>query len=405
MKLLVIGAGAIGSVIADVCSKDDAYDEVLLADLKVETAAAIKKRLGDRKKLTPIALNANNIADMNKAMNGVDLTVNATLPRFFLKIMQACLESGSSYMDMATDLAVMNEKPGEKIDRIPLDLQTDMDQAYKDQGIAGMLCWGSEPGAVNVWARHASNQMDSIDTIQIRDGDNGTVEGYGALVSVWSPDTLIEEVAFMNSLTFTKGRFEREAPLTKSEVWDFPAPVGKVRVWQVDHEEIQTMGRFMGKGVKEINFGLGLGDEFIEILKVLKKIGMVEAEPIDVKGVKVVPRDVITSLMPVPTDPKFQSKIKGHACCSVLVTGKKNGKKVQHYLWNIMSHEECFKNYGGTVTAVQTGVPPAVAAIMFANKEITKKGVYPPESLEPMPIIKRLGEYGFETCQKRTEFA
>ena len=144
MKLLIIGAGAIGSVITDICSKNDAYDEILLADLKIETAEAIKKRLGDPKKVTPIAMNANNIADMKKGMKGVDMTINSTLPRFFLKIMQACVESGSSYLDMATDLGVAgHEKPGDKITRIPLDMQLDMDQAYKDQGLAGMLCWGA----------------------------------------------------------------------------------------------------------------------------------------------------------------------------------------------------------------------------------------------------------------------
>jgi saccharopine dehydrogenase (NAD+, L-lysine-forming) len=403
MKLLIIGAGAVGSVIATVCAKDNTYDEIILADLKMGIAEDVKKRLGDNKKITPIALNANNVEEMKKAMKGVDMTVNATLPRFFLKIMRACLESGSSYLDMATDLAVFNESPGTVVNRIPLDMQLDMDQAFKDQGIAGMLCWGADPGAVNVWARYAADQMDSIDTIQIRDGDTATVEGQSALVSFWSPDTLIEEVAFMNSLVWTKGRFERQAPLTRSEEWEFPQPVGKQRVWQVDHEEIQTMGRFMGKGVKEINFMLSLSDEFVTALKVLKSIGMVSPEPIDVKGVKVVPRDVITSLMPVPVDPAFQSKVKGHGCCSVKVVGMKSGRRIQHYLWNVMAHQECYKKYGGTATAVITGLPPAVAVIMRAKKEITMNGVYPPEVLEPLPIIKRLEEFGFMTSEEKRE--
>jgi saccharopine dehydrogenase (NAD+, L-lysine-forming) len=404
MKLLIIGAGAIGSYIADTCSKNDAYDEVILADLKIETAEAIKKRLGNPKNLTPVAMNANNVADMKKGMKGVDMTINSTLPRFFLKIMQACVESGSSYLDMATDLGVAgHEKPGDKITRIPLDMQLDMDQAYKDQGLAGMLCWGAEPGAVNVWARYAADQMDSVDTIQVRDGDTATVEGHHALVSFWSPDTLIEEVAFMNSLVFTKGKFEREAPLTKSEEWEFPQPLGTQRVWQVDHEEIQTMGKFIGKGVKEVNFMLALSDDFVTALKVLKTIGMVNPDPIDVKGVKIVPRDVITALMPVPTDPAFLSKIKGHGCCSVKVTGKRGGKTIQHYLWNVMAHHECLKKYGGTATSVQTGTPPSVAAIMFAKKEITRKGVYPPEVLDPLPIIKRLEQFGMMTSEAKQE--
>jgi saccharopine dehydrogenase-like NADP-dependent oxidoreductase len=171
----------------------------------------------------------------------------------------------------------------------------------------------------------------------------------------------------------------------------------------VDHEEIQTMGRFMGKGVKEVNFMLALSDEFVTALKVLKSIGMVSPDPIDVKGVKVVPRDVITSLMPVPTDPNFQSKIQGHACVSVRVIGKRGGMNIQHYLWNVMAHHECYKKYGGTATAVQTGLPPAVAVIMRAKKEITMNGVYPPETLDPLPIIKRLEEFGFMTSEEKRE--
>ena len=405
MKLLIIGAGAIGSVIADVCAKDNGYDEIILADLKKEIAEDIKKRLGGKKKITPIALNANNIAEMKKVMKGVDMTVSATLPRFFLKIMKACLEAGSSYLDMATDLAVMNEAPGTKIDRVPLDLQTDMDQAYKDQGLAGMLCWGSEPGLVNVWARYAADQMDTVEKIQVRDGDSASVEGYSPFLSFWSPDTLIEEVSYMNSLTFKNGRFEREAPLTKSEVWEFPHPLGPLRVWQVDHEEVQTMGRFIGKGVKDISFMLGLDDQFVGALRVFKMVGMVSPDPIEVKGVKVAPRDVLTALMPSPTDPNLQSKIKGHGCASVMVTGIKGGKRSQHYLWNILSHEECFKKHKATALAIQTGTPPAVAAIMFAKKEITRKGVYPPEVLDPIPIIKRLEGFGITTSERKREIA
>lgn len=249
MKLLIIGSGAIGTVIADILAKRDAYDEIVLADLKKETAAAAKKRIGDPEIVTPIALNATSLDDMKNAMKDANLTINATLPRYFLKVMQACLESGSNYLDMATDLAVSaGEMPGDRIEKPPIDLQLEQDQAWKDRGLAAMLCWGAEPGAVNVWARYAADRMDTVERILVRDGDNSTIEGQEGLVSLWSPDTLIEEVAYMNPLVWTNGGFERRPSLEISEEWQFPEPIGKIRVWMVDHEEPETLGRTIGKG-------------------------------------------------------------------------------------------------------------------------------------------------------------
>ena len=404
MRLLILGSGAIGTVIADTLAKRDAYDEIILADLKKETAAAAKKRIGDPEIVTPIALNADSLDEMKRAMSDVDLAINATLPRYFLKVMQACLESGTSYLDMATDLAVSaGEKPGAKIEKPPIDLQLEQDQAWKDQGLAAMLCWGAEPGAVNVWARHAADQMDSVDKILVRDGDNSIIEGQEGLVSLWSPDTLIEEVAYMNPLVWTNGGFERRPSLEISEEWQFPEPIGKIRVWMVDHEEPETLGRTIGKGCKECNFMIGLGDELVSALKVLKKIGMVTPDPVDVKGVKVVPRDLVTALMPMPTDEDLQTRIHGSACVGVKVFGSKGGKKISHYLWNIMDYQECLKKYGSNALVWQVAMPPSVAAYMFAKGEIGPRGVFPPEMLDPEPVIRRFEEFGMVTFEDRRE--
>jgi len=404
MKILILGSGAVGSVITDILAKTDAYEEIILADLKKETAANTKKNIGNPEIVTPIALDANDIDDMKRAMKGVDLTINATLPRFFLKIMQACLESGSNYLDMATDLAVAaQEKPGDKISKAPIDLQLNQDQKWKDQGLAGMLCWGAEPGAVNVWARFAADQMDSVERILVRDGDNSIIEGQQGIVSLWSPDTLIEEVAYMNPLIWTDGHFDRIQPLVRNEEWQFPEPVGKLRVWVVDHEEPETMGQYIDKGCKECNFMIALGDELVEALKVLRNTGMVSPDPVDVKGVKVVPRDVVTALMPMPNDPDLQNRIHGSACVGVKIIGKKSGKMIEHYLWNIMDYQECLKKHGANALVWQVATPPAVAAFMFAKGEIKTKGVFPPEMLDPVPIMSKFEEFGFVTYQEKKE--
>jgi saccharopine dehydrogenase (NAD+, L-lysine-forming) len=403
MKALILGAGAIGSVMADLLSKRHEFEEVILADLKVETAQASVKRISSPKNVTSIAMNAAHFDDMRKGMKNIDLVINATLPRFFLKIMHACLESGTNYMDLATDLGLAGkDEAGHKVDQVPIDLQLEQNDAWKEAGLSAMLCWGADPGAVNVFARYAAEKLDRVDQVLVRDGDNSVIEGFDGFASFWSPDTFIEEVAYMQPLTWTNGQFERIPSLTKNELWDFPAPIGKLRVWAVDHEEPETLGRYI-KGCKECNFMLSLSDETVEVMRVLTKLGLVSPDPIDVKGVKVVPRDVVTACMPSTVDARFQGKVKGSTCVGVMVVGQKGGKKISHYVYNITNHEEANRRYSATATAVQTALPPAVAATLFARGTIKERGVFPPEVLNPEPIMKGFTEFGFTWNEKTTQ--
>ena len=403
MKVLIIGAGAIGNVLARILSKREEFEEVTVADLKTETAQALIKRIENPRKLTAIAMNAGDVDNMKKGMKNVDLVINATLPRFFLKIMQACLETGSNYMDLATDLGVAGkDRAGQRIERVPIDLQLEQDEAWKAADLSAMLCWGADPGAVNVFARYAADKLDRVDQVLVRDGDNSIIEGYDGFASFWSPDTFIEEVGFMQPLIWTSGHFQRITPLSKNEFWDFPAPIGRLRVWAVDHEEPETIGRYI-KGCKDCNFMLSLTDETVQILRALIKLGLVDPDPIDVKGVKVVPRDVVTACMPSTLDPRFQGKVKGSTCVGAMVIGQKGEQRVGHYVYNIMSHETANNLYKATATAAQTALPPAVAATLFAQGLIKKKGVYPPETLNPLPLMNAFTEFGFTWHETSTQ--
>lgn len=404
MKVLILGSGAVGTIIGKILAKYEEIEQVTMADLHIEIAQKATKKIGHNKKVNAISMNANNVADMQKGMKGYDMLINATLPRFFLKIMRACLESGVNYMDMATDLGVArHERAGNKIERVPIDLQLEQDDAWKQAGLSAMLCWGAEPGAVNVFARYATDQMDTVEKIFVRDGDNSYIEGYDGFVSYWSPDTLIEECADLDALVWTNGRFERVPSLSKSEVWEFPPPIGKLKVWCVDHEETETLGRFIGKGCKECNFYLALSDEVADMLRMMKKMGFVSPIPIDVKGVKIAPRDVVTALMPSPADMDLNAKIRGMGCASVMVIGKKSGKRYSHYIYNITDHEESWREWGANGTVVQTAFPPSIATVLKARGVIKRKGVFPPEVLEPGPIMKAFSEMGFPWQEEKRQ--
>jgi saccharopine dehydrogenase-like NADP-dependent oxidoreductase len=402
MKIVIVGAGGgVGSVMADWLSRRDDYDEIVLAGRKRDTLKLTYDKMKGKEKAKIAVVNAGNINDMKKCFRGADMVVNSTLPRYFLKIMSACLATNANYVDMATDLAVMNEPPGQVVKRVPLDLQLDQDKAWKKKDLSAMLCWGVDPGAVNVFTRYAADRMDKVDEIKIRDGDKSYVEGFNEFYAPWSPDTLIEEVAYMNSLIWTKGHWERKEPVTVQEEWEFPKPVGKLKVTLVDHEETQSLPRFIGKGCKEMSFMLALGDDWLNVVKALRMVGLVDNKPVNARGVKVVPRDVIVACMASPVDPAIQSKTRGNSCVGSAVFGWKGDKKYMHYIWNTMSHYKCWQSYKSTATPTQVAIPTAIAVTLYAQGKIKNRGVYTPELIDANMMMRAFSKYGFEGGQMK----
>ncbi len=394
MKVMVLGAGAIGSLTASLLAKSEQVDELVVATRRGAQARALMKKIG-KKHVKAKELNADKIPDMVKAFKGFDMVVNLVLPRFNLKIMVACLKAGVHYMDTATDLVLAKEKKGERVERTAEQIQLDRDQAWKDADLSALLGWGCDPGLSNIFARLGADRLDRVDAIHVRDGDNSTIEGH-EFAALWSADTLIEEVQ-MDALAFYDNKFVRVGTAEGEEVFNFPPPVGPQTVYNVDHEEQNTLPLFIGKGLRNMDFKLSLPRDLAMSVKMFKKWGMTSAEPIAVRSkfynttVKVAPRDVLTALLPVPAD--LGANVKGATCVGSVVKGVKNGRPAGWFIYTMMDHGECWKKYGCTAVAYTTGAPPVVGLEMFARHEIARRGVFPPEVLDPGPIVKHLPDW------------
>jgi saccharopine dehydrogenase-like NADP-dependent oxidoreductase len=236
----------------------------------------------------------------------------------------------------------------------------------------------------------------------VRDGDNGTVEGY-EFASLWSADTLIEEV-LMPALAFRDGRFVRLGSLEGEEVFDFPPPVGPLTVYNVDHEETNTLPLFIGKGLQSMDFKIAIPEDLAHALRVFQRFGLHRGHPIEVEvkatgeKVKVAPRDMLAALMP---DPKaLAGKAKGAATLAVIVRGLKAGEKAGWMLWMTLDHQECFRKYGFNATAYAVGAPTVMSALMIANGEIDRRGAFPPEGLDPTPFLTHFPEFGIHVQEK-----
>ncbi len=394
MKVMVLGAGAIGSLTATLLARSEQVDELVVASRRLPPARDLVKKIG-KKRVKAKQLDCDKVGDMTKAFKGFDMIVNLVLPRFNLKIMDACVRAGAHYLDTATDLVLTKDKKGDRIERTPEQIQLDLDEKWKDHDLTAMLGWGCDPGLSNIFARLGADRLDRVDEILVRDGDNSTIEGYD-FASLWSADTLIEEVQ-MDALAYYDRRFVRVGTAEGEEVFNFPAPVGPQTVYNVDHEESNTLPLFIGKGLRNQDFKISLPRDFAEFVRIGKKWGMTKAEPIEVRSkffntkVKVAPRDVMTALLPVPTD--IAAKVHGSTCVGTVVKGEKNGKPAGWFIYTLMSHDYCFQKYGYHAVSYTTGAPPVVGLEMFARKEVTRRGVFPPEVLDPVPIVKHLPDW------------
>ncbi len=132
------------------------------------------------------------------------------------------------------------------------------------------------------------------------------------------------------------------------------------------------------------------GPEF-PLAKIMVELGMLNDKPIDVKGVKVVPRDVFLALVPpTPSMEEVERMIKAgmidmKVCCAVDVKGKKGDAEVRCILYsNFLGIRELEKRMpGANPIAYITSVPASTFTKMLARGEIKTIGVIPPEALEP----------------------
>ena len=198
---------------------------------------------------------------------------------------------------------------------------------WEGAGRLALVGMGVEPGLSDVFARYAADHdFSEIDELGTRDGANLVVtdddgnEIFAPSFSMW---TTIEE-CLNPPVIWQDGEWHTTPPFSEPEVFDFPEGIGPVECVNVEHEEVLLMPRWVD--CKRATFKYGLGDEFINILKVLHTLGLDRTEKVRVKGVEVSPRDVVAAVLPDPAT--VGPRMKGKTCAGLWVTGKgKDGER------------------------------------------------------------------------------
>jgi saccharopine dehydrogenase (NAD+, L-lysine forming) len=384
VKVLVLGAGAVGTVSALKFAKEAVLEKLVIADTVSARASLLADRLNDSR-VTAVGLNAGDRAVVAGIIREHRITVvlNAALPATNLDVMHACLTAGCDYIDLAS--------AGTDADGIPkMDDQFALDAEFKAAGRLAILGMGADPGTTNVYAAYAAKHLlDMVTELRVRDGDNSVCQGNTGLIAAFSPWVMIDE-CLCKAVTYRGGGYNLEEPLTGAEPFDFPE-LGVLNCYYVDHEESKTLPRFF-PGARIVDFKLCMDEPTVETLRVIKRLGLSRTDRVKVGEASVAPRDLLVSLLPQPNE--LAGRLRGKTCVGTLARGYRSGEPKAYFIYNVSDHETTYRTLGVQATAYQTGIPPVIAARLVATGVWRGAGVMSPEQFDPDPFLESLTREG-----------
>ncbi|MDQ2984476.1 MAG: saccharopine dehydrogenase NADP-binding domain-containing protein [Actinomycetota bacterium] len=392
MRILVIGAGGVGVAVAAVAQRRTFFERITFADF--DEGRAAKAAAGDER-FGSAQLDASDQAAIVELIRAeqADAVLNAVDPRFNEPIFNAAFEAGATYLDMAMTLSKPHaERPYEEPGLLLGETQLAQGERWRDAGQLALVGIGVEPGLSDVFARYAADKLFSeIDEIGVRDGADLVVEGYdfAPTFSIW---TTIEE-CLNPPLVWERDRgWYTTKPFSEPEVFDFPEGIGRIECVNVEHEEVVLMPRWID--CKRVTFKYGLGDEFVDVLKTLHKLGLDSTEPVHVRGVEVAPRDLVAAVLPDPAT--LGDRMRGKTCAGTFVSGAGiDGEPRATYLYHVVDNERAMREYGSQAVVLQTALNPVAALELIAEGVWAGAGVLGPEALAAEPFLDLLGEYGW----------
>src|SRR6188768_1476894 len=287
MRILVVGTGGVGSAFASIAARRAFFDHCALADYDASRPASLVASLDDGR-FSAHRIDASSREAVSELVRetGPDAVLNAVDPVFNVPVFDACFEAGVTYLDMAMTLSEPHAERPYELTGVKLgDYQFERAPAWEDAGVLALVGIGIEPGAADVFARHAADELFSeIDEIGVRDGANLVVEGYdfAPTFSIWT--TIEERLNPPVIWEKDRGWFTTE-PFSEPETFDFPEGIGSVECVNVEHEEVLFVPRVIE--CNRVTFKYGLGDEFIGVLKTLRKLGLDSTQKVRVRDVEV----------------------------------------------------------------------------------------------------------------------
>ncbi len=336
--------------------------EIGIGDIDYERANSVARKYDGSR---AFKVNATDSDELVKAFKGYDAVVNASWYEFNLHVMKACITAKCDYDDLG-GLFHMTRK------------QLALHNEAKTAGISAIVGGGESPGITNVMCAFAAEDLDTVESIRIFCGSKESPANESRSDSIsfpFSVSTVIDEYS-KNPVEFIDGKYVEKSSLSGDEVIDFPPPVGKNICHYSLHSEPVTLPSTINRGVKNVEFKLGISEKMLNTLRPLIDLGLTSETKMHMQGMEISPKEFLVSFL--------NSKTKGDegperfVALKTIVRGKRHGKHVM-VTCDLVSGP--IPSLGvRNATAYLTGVAGSAFGQFLASGKVKDKGVIAPET-------------------------
>ena len=368
MRMLVLGAGLQGSACAFDLLQNPAVTEVRLADLHVDQLPDFLAPLSGRR-LIPTPVDARDHEAIAALMRESDAVMSA-LPYYFNPEMaRLAVESEAHFTDLGGNTEIVFQ-------------QKTLDAAARAKGVSIVPDTGLAPGMVNILAQYGIERLDRVDSVRIYVG--GLPQNPEPPLNYQIVYSLEGVLDYYTTLSWVvrNGKREQVSALSEIEPVRFPEPVGELEAFHTAGGLSTMAFRYEGR-IPSMEYKTLRYPGHASAMETIRQLGLLDLEPVDVKGTKVVPRDVFIAI----AGPKLR-KPKGRdlVALRVLVRGERGGTPtaIGFELVDRMDEER-----GITAMMRTTGYSLSITGQMQARREIPP-GVHTPD--EGVPAEKYISE-------------
>ncbi|MFN8509875.1 MAG: saccharopine dehydrogenase family protein [Deinococcaceae bacterium] len=388
-RVLIIGAGGVGGVVAKKCAQNDSvFSEICIASRTKSKCDRIALDIQTHfpkssTKVTTAQVDADQVPELVELIQSYrpQLVINVALPYQDLTIMDACLETGVHYLDTA------NYEPRD-VAKFEYAWQWAYRERFERAGLMALLGCGFDPGATNAFvayqAKHFFDEIHELDIVDCNNGNHGK-----AFATNFNPEINIREITAKGRY-FENGQWIETEPLEQSQDIYYPK-VQTRKSFVLYHEELESLVVNFPT-LKRARFWMTFGEAYIKHLSVLEAVGMTSIKPVQFGSQQIIPLEFLKAVLPAPES--LAENYTGKTCIGVQIKGIKDGKEHVHFVYNVCDHAETYKEVQAQAISYTTGVPAMIGAMLMLKGVWMKPGVHNVETFDPDPFIEAMNAWG-----------
>jgi lysine 6-dehydrogenase len=376
MRMLVLGAGLQGSACAYDLLQNPDVKEVRLADLKVDHLPPFLAKYSG-KRLLPTRLDVRDADAVRAVMRESDAVMSAIPYYFNLELATLAAEVGVHFCDLGGNTEIVFK-------------QKELDAKAKAKNVTIIPDCGLAPGMVNILAQYGIDRLDEVKAVRIFVG--GLPQNPEPPLNYQIVYSLEGVLDYYTTLSWVvrDGKPMQVKALSERVPVQFPKPVGELEAFHTAGGLSTMAWRYEGK-IPTMEYKTLRYPGHAALMEAVREMGLLELEPVDVKGSKVVPRDAfIATVGPKLTKPEGKDLV----ALRVTVEGKKNGKP-QTIAFELVDRYD--EKHGISAMMRTTGYSLSITGQMQARREVGPAGVHTPDECMPAKqYIDELAKRGIE---------